>query len=452
MAKDKDVTDLFTAATQQDDSKHVFTVSEITQGIKLILENTFGQVWVEGEVSNFRPSASRHCYFSLKDDKALLGAVMFNAESKGLKFKIEDGLKVVCFGKIEVYAPYGKYQIIIERIEPKGIGSLQLALEQLKLRLEKEGLFSAERKRRIPYLPRNIGVVTSAHGAAIKDILKVLERRFNDAHIIVSPVRVQGEGAKEEIAQAIIDFNSFNHVVPAQEQVEVMIVGRGGGSIEDLWAFNEEIVARAIYDSKIPVISAVGHERDWTLSDLVADLRAPTPSAAAEQVLPRKEDLREKLNGLIQDIKKTVLDMAENVQENRDNLTHRLSLAILHACELNRSRLETLTKKMELLNPRALIPQYKESVLNLAKQIYVRMSHFIEMRESEFSGLTDQMYNLNPLNILSRGYSVTFKLPEAQIIKNAEAVKVGDTVKTRVHKGQLVSKVTEVIKDGGDKI
>jgi exodeoxyribonuclease VII large subunit len=445
MAKDK--TDLFTNVTQQEDTKHIYTVSEITQDIKLILENTFGQVWIEGEVSNFRPSSSRHFYFSLKDDKALLNAVMFNGESKGLKFKIEDGLKVICFGNIEVYAPYGKYQIIVERVEPKGIGSLQLALEQLKQRLEKEGLFSAEHKRPIPYLPKNIGVVTSSTGAAIKDILKVLDRRFKDVHIIVNPVRVQGEGAKEEIAQAINDFNCFNKSASLQEQVEVLIVGRGGGSIEDLWAFNEEIVARAIYDSNIPVISAVGHERDWTVADLVADLRAPTPSAAAEQVIPRKEDLREKLDGLMQDVKKTVLDMAVTFEESLADFTHRLSLAMAHIRELNGGQLETLTKKMALLNPRALIPRYQDTVHNLAKQIYVRMSHFLQRRESGFYTLTEKASSLNPLNILSRGYSVTFRVSDGQIIKKADAVNVGDAVKTRVHKGEFVSKVTEVKKD-----
>ena len=222
---------------------------------------------------------------------------MFARANKDVKFKLENGLKVICFGKISIYGPYGKYQIIAEKIEPKGIGSLQLALEQLKAKLEKEGLFAVTHKRPLPYLPSKIGVVTSESGAAIKDILKVLDRRFGDLNIVIRPAQVQGEGAKEDIAQGILDLNAYNDTLSKDERIEVMIIGRGGGSAEDLWAFNEEIVARAIYDSKIPVISAVGHERDWTISDLVADVRAATPSVAAELVIPKKEDLKEKVDG-----------------------------------------------------------------------------------------------------------------------------------------------------------
>jgi len=440
----KDTADLFEESISSGRNKKVFTVSEITQEIKLILESTFGQVWVEGEVSNFRPAASGHFYFSLKDENSLLAAAMFSRANKEVKFKLADGLKVICFGKIEVYGPRGQYQIIIERIEPKGIGSLQLALEQLKERLEKEGLFSAEHKRRIPYLPQNIGVVTSGQGAAIKDILKVLDRRFKDVHIIINPVRVQGEGAKEEIAQAIEEFNSFNLRVDFSERIEVMIVGRGGGSIEDLWAFNEEVVARAIYNSRIPVISAVGHERDWTISDLVADLRAPTPSIAAEQVIPKKEDLSEKLEGLIQDLKRSLLEIAEALKESIDDLTHRLRLNMLHIWELNNNELASAVKKLSLLNPAALIPQFKEKVINLAKQIYVRVNHFVKLKESSLVKSAEKISNLNPLNILSRGYSVTFRFPDEEIIKDAGEVKVGDAIKTRLHKGELVSEVREI--------
>ena len=307
-------------------TRRIFTVSEITQDIKLILESNFAEVWVEGEVSNFRQYPSGHDYLSLKDQAAILTAVIFNRNSKEIKFKIEDGLKVICLGKVEVYAPRGQYQLIIEKIEPKGIGSLQLALEQLKQKLEKEGLFSLAHKRPIPYLPSRIGVVTSLSGAAIKDVLKVLERRFKDVHIIINPVRVQGENAKEEIALGIKDFNDFNSRVSGNERIEVMIVGRGGGSTEDLWAFNEEVVARAIYHSQIPVISAVGHERDVTIADLVADLRAATPSVAAEIVIPKKEDLKDNLDSLIKNLKQSFLDLGQNFQDTIDALMHRLRL------------------------------------------------------------------------------------------------------------------------------
>lgn len=440
------ITDLFAPLKEPEGAKHVYTVSEITHDIKQILEDSFGQVWVEGEISNFRPHSAGN-FFSLKDEKALLNAVMFNRDSKDVKFKIEDGQKVICFGKIDVYAPYGKYQIIIEKIEPKGIGGLQLALEQLKQRLEKEGLFSLEHKRPIPYLPQNIGVVTSIHGAAIKDILKVLDRRFKDAHIIIKSVSVQGDAAKEEIVQAIKDFNCFNQQASQPERIEVMIVGRGGGSIEDLWAFNEEVVARAIYNSKIPVISAVGHERDWTIADLVADLRAPTPSAAAEQVIPRKEDLQEELEGLIEDIKRAFFDIASAFEENIGGLTHRLNINMLHSWELNAGKFESIIKKLKVLNPAELIPKHKERISDLARQIHVRIGHFVKLRELRLVKSAEKITSLNPLNILSRGYSVTFSLPGNEIVKEAHSVKAGDVIRTRVHKGEFLSKITEIVKD-----
>jgi len=440
------IPDLFAPLKDREGAKHVYTVSEITHGIKLVLEDSFGQVWVEGEISNFRPHSAGH-FFSLKDEKAVLNAVIFNRDGKDLKFKIEDGLKVICFGKIDVYAPYGKYQIIIEKIEPKGIGGLQLALEQLKKRLEKEGLFSEEHKRPIPYLPKNIGIVTSIHGAAIKDILKVLDRRFKDIHIIVKSVSVQGDDAKEEISQAIKDLNYFNQQVNLSERIEVMIVGRGGGSIEDLWAFNEEIVARAIYNSKIPVISAVGHERDWTIADLVADLRAPTPSAAAEQVIPRKEDLQEELVGLIEDIKRAFFDIASAFEESVGDLTHRLNINMMHSWELNAGKFESVMRKLKVLNPAELIPKHKDRVLDLARQIQVRIGHFVKLREMRFVKSAEKITNLNPLNILSRGYSVTFSFPGNEIVKEAHSLKAGDVIKTRVHKGEFLSKVIEIVKN-----
>lgn len=420
----KEQKELFAYPPSLEERSHIYTVSEITKDIKAVFEDTFGYVWVEGEISNFRPSSAGHFYFSLKDEDSLLAAAMFSRANRDLKFKIEDGLQVICFGKIEAYGPRSQYQIIVEKIEPKGIGGLQLALEQLKRRLEKEGLFLAERKRPIPYLPSKIGVVTSEHGAAIRDILKVLDRRFKDIHIIINPVRVQGDGSKDEIAQAIKDFNRFNRQAETFEQIDVMIVGRGGGSVEDLWAFNEETVARAIYDSKIPVISAVGHERDWTIADLVADLRAPTPSAAAELVIPLKDELREKIDELQQDLKRSVLDSAIDFEKRLDDLVHRLNL----------------------LNPAILIPRYKEKLFSLTRQIFFRTRHFAKLRELEFLKLADTVSTLNPLNILNRGYSVTFKLPANEIIKDSTAIKDGDIIRTKLYKGELVSKVIEVKK------
>ncbi len=440
--------DLFASQASRKQERCVYTVSQITQDIKLILENTFGEVWVEGEISNFRAHESGHLYFSLKDEGAVLPAAIFNYQRKDFKFRVENGLKVICFGKIDVYLPHGSYKLIVDKIEPKGIGSLQLALEQLKAKLEKEGLFSPEHKRPIPYLPARIGVVTSLSGAAIKDILKVLDRRFKDIHIIINPVRVQGEGAKEEIAQAIKDFNRLNEDSPAEERIEAMIVGRGGGSIEDLWAFNEEIVARAIYNSRIPVISAVGHERDTTVADLVADVRAATPSVAAELIIPRKEDLKERVSDLSGDLKRTFAEISLGFQEKMDDLTHRLSLSIQNLFRLNANELTSAEKKLALLNPSVLIRQHMVRIADLARQIHVRLGHFIKIRQAEFNASIEKLSSLSPLNILARGYSITFKMPQGEIIKDAEVIKIGDMVKTRLHKGEILSEIREVNKNG----
>lgn len=438
------ISDLFSPSAEFKKSRHVFTVTEITQGIKVLLEGAFSEVWVEGEVSNCRPSGAGHVYFSLKDQNAILSSVMFSRQAKDVKFKLEDGLKVICSGSIDVYAPRGQYQLIIERIEPKGIGGLQLALEQLKAKLEKEGIFAPEHKKPIPYLPAKIGVVTSLTGAAIKDILKVLDRRFKDTHIIINPVKVQGDGAKEEISQAIADFNLLNQNLGADEKIEVLIVGRGGGSIEDLWAFNEEIVVRAIYNSRIPVISAVGHERDVTISDLAADLRAATPSVAAELVIPRQEDLRQRLEELTASIKQDFQSALTHFYDEIEGLNHRLKMSLEHIWELNFNRLNANKKKLSLLNPAVKLVQYQDKLLDLARQIYVRINHFLNLKETEFSGIIGNLSSLNPLNILARGYSVTFSFPEGRIVKDAGAVKKGDKIKTKLHKGEIISEIKEI--------
>ncbi|MCM8796340.1 MAG: exodeoxyribonuclease VII large subunit [Candidatus Omnitrophica bacterium] len=407
-------------------TRHVYTVSEITQEIKIILESGFAQVWVEGEVSNYREHPSGHLYFSLKDKTAVLSAAIFNYRSKGIKFKIENGLKVVCFGRIDVYPPHGGYKMVVEKIEPQGIGSLQLALEQLKQKLEKEGLFAIENKRPLPYLPSKIGIITSLSGAAIKDILKVLDRRFADIHVIIHPAQVQGETAKFEIAQAINQVNRFNETLPAKQRIEALIVGRGGGSAEDLWAFNEEIVARAIYHSKIPVISAVGHERDVTIADLVADKRAATPSQAAELIVPEKEEIRQEINDYI----------------------NRLYSAISHILQLWQSRLEANEKKLSLLNPLSLLIQHKARILDLARQIYIRAEHFLKLKEARFKAAAEKLSSLSPLNILSRGYSITFRAEDGAIIKEAKELRTDQIIRTKLYKGEILSRVTELAKNG----
>ncbi len=434
------------------ENRHIFSVTEITQGIKLLLSKQYSMVWVEGEISNFRPSSSGHWYFSLKDETSVLSGVIFSRSARDVPFKLEDGLKVICFGSIDVYPPRGSYQLIIERIEPKGIGSLQLALEQLKIKLEKEGLFAPEHKKEIPYLPAKIGVVTSATGAAIRDILKVLDRRFSGVHIIIAAVKVQGDGAKEEIADAIRDFNRYNDECDPEDRIDVLIVGRGGGSAEDLWAFNEELVARAIYASDIPVISAVGHERDVTISDLVADRRAATPSVAAEIVIPRKEDLREQTQDLALRMKNAFEGLLADSVQRREDALGRLKLGMDHIWQLNRQSLEATAQKLFRENPALVIPEHINKIRERARQIALRFQHFIALKESRFNGMVEKMASLNPLNILSRGYSVTFLMPEGKILKNAADARTGVSIRTQLASGQLISTVTEVHSDGGDKV
>ncbi len=399
--------------------KHIYTISELTQSIREILENTFREVWVEGEVSNFVKHSSGHMYFSLKDAGAVLACAFFRSANQGLKFQIEDGMNVVCFGKISVYDKRGQYQLYVEKIEPKGIGALQIAFEQLKAKLQKEGLFDEARKRPIPYLPTRIGVVTSPTGAAIRDILNVVKRRFQNVEVILNPVRVQGEGAEKEIAEAIEEFNAFNNEIPADKRVDVLIVGRGGGSLEDLWPFNEEIVARAIFRSDIPIISAVGHEVDWTIADFVADKRAPTPSAAAEMVIPRKEDLLIRL----------------------EELAGRLDSSIIDKITLLGDELKALSESYILKQPINIIEQYQQRIDDIAKNIELRAGHMLDIKKAAFSNLCGKLDMLSPFKVLSRGYSITSRADSGKVVKDAAELKKGDEVKTRLAKGEFISEV-----------
>ena len=270
-------------------ARRIFTVAELTSEVRELLETTYGGIWIDGELSNYRRWRTGHVYFTLKDAGAQLKGVMFRSAVRHLHFTPDDGMRVIVQGRLSVYEPKGEYQIVCEHMEPHGIGALQLAFEQLKRRLELEGLFDPSRKRPLPTLPRKIGIVTSIDGAALRDIIHILGRRYPNVHLVIRPVRVQGEGAGNDIAQALNQIAKLSGV-------DVIIVGRGGGSIEDLWAFNEEVVARAIVASTIPIISAIGHETDFTIADFVADLRAPTPSAAAEMVVTRKDEFRAQID------------------------------------------------------------------------------------------------------------------------------------------------------------
>jgi len=395
--------------------KHVYTVSELTRYIRQIIEGSFPNLWVEGEISNFILHSSGHMYFSLKDAGSIIQCAMFKRANERLKFKLKDGQKVICLGKISVYEPRGSYQLIVEEMEPKGIGALQLQFQQLKEKLLKEGLFDQARKVAIPHLPTKIGIVTSPTGAAIRDILNIARRRYSNVEIIIYPVRVQGEDARDEIAAAIRDFNKLKNI-------DVMIVGRGGGSLEDLWAFNEEVVARAIYDSEIPVISAVGHEIDYTIADFVADLRAPTPSAAAELVIPKKEDL------------------VSSIQTS----TTRLKNALVNIFDIMSHKLARLRDSYALKQPLKRIEQYEQMIDDLGKDMAIRIEHLVRMRGEGLNLLTQKLEVLSPLSILNRGYSISARLADGKIIKTIGDIKTGDRVETKLGKGKFISKVEEI--------
>jgi len=402
-------------SSNEQKEKHIYTVSEITKYLRVILEDSFPGVWIEGEISNFILHTSGHMYFSLKDAGSVLKCAMFKRANMGLKFKPKDGMKVLCFGKLSVYEARGDYQLIVEEVEPKGVGALQLAFQQLKEKLHKEGLFDQSHKIPIPNLPTAIGVVTSPTGAAIRDILNIARRRFSNVEIIINPVKVQGIDAKNEIAAAVKDFNKLKNV-------DVIIVARGGGSLEDLWPFNEEVVARAIYDSELPVISAVGHEIDFTISDFVSDLRAPTPSAAAELVLPRKEELINQINTMLLRLKNSLSGIVDTLS----------------------GRLASLRGSYALRQPMNIITQRTQEIDDLKKDLSLRVDHILKMRGENFGRLTGKMEALNPLAILNRGYSVTVRFPSGGIIKNSAALAKGDVIQTRLGKGTVKSKVEEV--------
>jgi len=405
----------------------ILSVTELTRRIKTLLENACPAVWVEGEISNFGVAPSGHCYFTLKDANAALSVVMFRNVAAKLGFKLADGLQILAFGQISVYEKRGQYQLIAAQLMPKGLGALQLAFEQLKQKLAQEGLFDPKRKKPIPMFPRRIGLVTSPSGAALRDFLKIIGRRFPHLHIIIAPVRVQGEGAAEEIAAAIDQLNAL-------DMVDVIVVTRGGGSLEDLWAFNEEIVARAIARSRLPTISAVGHEIDFTIADFVADLRAPTPSAAAELVIRARDEWLAQLTRYQQSLDK---DLRRRLTEARRRLA---------ACALRQ--------------PADLIRQYQQQVDDLARRLHRATDTTLQQRRSRLLSIRlatppmllqrsrhrlaqarTRLELLSPQATLQRGYSIT-RLPDGRVIRSVKTVKSGDTIRTLVADGEFESRVS----------
>ena len=395
--------------------RQVFSVSEITRNIRFALENAFSGVWIEGEVSNFKWHTSGHMYFSLKDEAAQIQCVMFRRENNGVSFEMKEGLAVMCFGRVSVYAVRGQYQLYVDRIEPKGVGALQLRFEQLKEKLRNEGLFDESRKKPVPYLPSKIGVVTSIDGAALRDILHVLNRRFSSAHISIYPAAVQGAGAAAQIAEAIEDLNRW-------QNVDVMILARGGGSLEDLWAFNEEILARAIAASEIPVISAVGHEVDFTIADFVADLRAPTPSAAAEIVMPLKDELVERLERLKLESLEAMLDKIAGLRED----------------------LERLSESRAFREPLGMFEAHAQKLDELGRNLKAYFENFLSLKKERFLSLAGKLEALGPLATLKRGFSVSLKLPDEKVLVDVKNLKPGDLIKTKLSRGFFISSVREI--------
>ncbi|MEI6846335.1 MAG: exodeoxyribonuclease VII large subunit [Candidatus Firestonebacteria bacterium] len=412
----------------------IYSVSEITRQVKSLIQQ-FEGIWLEGEISNFVPHSSGHMYFSLKDEKSVIRGAFFKNANQHLKFKPADGMMVIVHGNLDLYEKSGQYQIIVDNMEPKGVGALQLRFEQLKAQLSKEGLFDQARKKKLPLLPRKIGIVTSPTGAAIRDMINVLERRFPNIHVVLNPVRVQGDGAAEEIAAAIKEMNEDG-------SYEVLIIGRGGGSLEDLWAFNEEVVARAIFASKIPVVSAVGHEIDFTIADFVADLRAPTPSAAAELVVSNKIDLAQKLGAyemrLTQDLKKKYLAFKEKLDWIRRS---GLAMGLKRTLDIFKERVLNASKSPAFIRPKERVTQLKQEVDEYEAKLAKSIKHFLENRRNEVKILNGKVESLNPLNILERGYSVTTS--KGRIIKDAGELNLGDEIEVRLHKGNIKSKVLE---------
>jgi len=388
----------------------ILTVSELTRRIKGVLERGFTNVAVQGEISNFKQHSSGHLYFTLKDEQAQIQAVLWRSRAMNLFFTPQDGMKVVAHGNITVYEVRGVYQIDVVRLQPLGVGELQLAFERLKQRLATEGLFDADHKKPIPEYPERIGIVTSPTGAAIRDIVNIISRRFPSVELILYPVKVQGVGSAEEIAAAIEDFNKFG-------KVDVIIVGRGGGSLEDLWAFNEEIVARAIFNSRIPIVSAVGHEIDFTIADFVADLRAPTPSAAAELVVPNGSELIGILRNFYYNSEQIVSD---KLSSERDNIR-----ALLGSYSFNR--------------PFDLVRQQSQRVDDLRQTLARTMTHRFNLVQQHTLSLDQRMASVNPELILKRGYAIVMR--DGESVGSANKLHRDDVVHVRFHDGKVPAKI-----------
>lgn len=442
----------------ENQNSKIYSISELTEEIQDLLENRFDFVWVEGEISNFSAPVSGHYYMVLKDEKAQIRAVMFRLQARYLKFLPENGMKVIVQGRVGVYPPRGEYQIILDYLEPMGVGALALAFEQLKKKLAAQGIFNKEIKKPLPLLPQRVAVITSPTGAAISDFLKVIRRRFANIEIIIIPVRVQGEGATEDMVEAL-------DLVNRELKVDVIVLTRGGGSLEDLWAFNKEELALAIRRSRTPVVSAVGHEIDLTISDLAADLRAPTPSVAAELLVLEKESIINRLDEMrsrlvtginqniknqtqelyrlskrIQDPRKRLADIWMRLDENYSRLIRLMDLIVLDI----RKRVNAEERALLLRSPMNMITSMKQR-LNFQKTSLAQgIDKQLGIKQTTLSLLEKRIKDLSPLSILKRGYSITRKLPEKWVIRYASSVQKGDQVQVFLAEGELECRIEKL--------
>lgn len=437
----------------------VFSVSELNARIRSILEGSLPFVWVKGEISNFRIPASGHHYFTLKDQQSQIRAVFFRAQNRRLRFVPEDGLQVVCQGRITVYEPRGEYQLVVEIMEPEGLGALQLAFEQLKKRLEAEGLFDASRKRPLPVCPRRVAVVTSPTGAAIRDMLKMLQRSPYPLEVTLIPVRVQGKEAAGEIASALSVVGSLREKL----NWELVIIGRGGGSIEDLWPFNEEVVARALAACEVPTISAVGHEIDFSISDLVADLRAPTPTAAAEWIVSRLESVQRELERCREQATARMKRVVENcghrlrllerglrdprrrlddLRLTLDDRVERLRLAWHRDLDRRRTLHGHLAGRLRICHPIRRIEPFRQSIAQLEKEVSHRFLTQLSFLRHQLERTAGKLEMLSPLAVLSRGYSIAYRLEDGRIIRSSSEVELDEKVRVRLAEGAMECRVT----------
>jgi exodeoxyribonuclease VII large subunit len=437
-------------------TRKAWTVSELTAKIRDLLAKNFTDITVQGEISNCREAQSGHIYFTLKDDRAQVRCVFFKQQQRGIKFRPEDGLQMTVRGSLSVYETRGEYQIYVESLEPIGLGALQLAFEQLKKRLEAEGLFDPAHKKPLPLLPSRIGIVTSPRGAAVRDVVRILTRRFPNVHLTVYPVRVQGEGSAGEIVKAVKFFN-------AKKMVDVLILARGGGSLEDLWAFNEEIVARAIFASEIPIISGIGHETDFTIADFVADVRASTPSAAAELVVQTRAEfdkhiveLRETLAGLVRyrllELSRRVhelsarrgfrrpLDLLRQQRQRADEMTSRLALGLRARLAQSRKRFTAAHLRIASFDFRVKISAFRLRLEKRTADLGIRAERLLRAKRDRLEKLSLQLQERSPLRVLERGYAIATDAA-GNLLRDAAQVVLGDTVAIQLRRGHLTTEV-----------